>query len=70
MNDCQAHRELFTQKNVDGERLMQLTKDEIINLLGMKVGPALKIFDLIQQLKNKMNPSKTRLLKANSNSNL
>jgi SAM domain (Sterile alpha motif) len=37
--------------------LLQLTKDDIIELLGMKVGPALKIYDLIQQLKNKANPN-------------
>ena len=30
---------------------MTLTKEQIVNLTGMKVGPSLKIYDLIQQLK-------------------
>lgn len=30
---------------------MTLTKEQIVNLTGMKVGPSLKIYDLIQHLK-------------------
>lgn len=46
--------------------MLNLTKDEIIEL-GMKVGPALKIYDLIQQLKRKIDPIQSRLMKANLN---
>lgn len=55
---------VFLQK-IDGKTLLKLTKDEIINFTGMKVGPSLKIFDLIQQLKIKVNPAQSRLMKAN-----
>ncbi|XP_067623071.1 polycomb protein Sfmbt isoform X2 [Eurosta solidaginis] len=65
MNDCTAHCDTFLRNKIDGKRLLQLSKDEIITLLGMKVGPALKIFDLIQQLKCRVNPGKSRLHKAN-----
>ncbi|XP_055836582.1 polycomb protein Sfmbt-like [Episyrphus balteatus] len=65
VNDCIVHCDIFSQNKIDGRRLLHLTKDEIIKLLGMKVGPALKIFDLIQQLKCKMSPSKSKLLRAN-----
>lgn len=41
--------------------MIKLTKDDIITLLEMKVKPALKICDLIQQLKCHMNP---KLLKS------
>uniref|UniRef100_A0A034V9Q9 Polycomb protein Sfmbt n=1 Tax=Bactrocera dorsalis TaxID=27457 RepID=A0A034V9Q9_BACDO len=65
VNDCTAHCDTFLRNKIDGKRLLQLSKDEIITLLGMKVGPALKISDLIQQLKCRVNPGKSRLHKAN-----
>lgn len=33
--------------------MLNLTKGEIIHMTGNKVGPSLKIYDLIQQIKNK-----------------
>ena len=36
---------------INGQKFMTLTKEQIVNLTGMKVGPSLKIYDLIQQLK-------------------
>lgn len=42
-----------TFQNIDGKKLLNLTKGEIIQMTGNKVGPSLKIYDLIQQLKNK-----------------
>lgn len=63
VNDCAVHCEIFSKKKVDGKRFLHLTKDEIITMLGMKVGPALKIHDLIQQLKCKANPGKARMHK-------
>lgn len=39
-------------QNIDGKKLLNLTKGEIIHMTGNKVGPSLKIFDLIQKLKN------------------
>ena len=38
-------------QNITGVKFMTLTKEQIVNLTGMKVGPSLKIYDLIQQLK-------------------
>lgn len=40
-------------QNIDGKKMLNLTKGEIIHMTGNKVGPSLKIYDLIQQLKNK-----------------
>ncbi|XP_050076576.1 polycomb protein Sfmbt [Anopheles maculipalpis] len=62
INDCAVHAERFVQNDIDGKRLLELSKDDIITLLNMKVGPALKIFDLIQQLKCKIDPTKLRHL--------
>ena len=38
-------------QGITGSKFMVLTKEQIVNLTGMKVGPSLKIYDLIQQLK-------------------
>ncbi|XP_049868291.1 polycomb protein Sfmbt isoform X2 [Pectinophora gossypiella] len=60
VNDCQPYCINFA--NITGPMMLQLSKDEIIELLEMKVGPSLKIFDLIQQLKCKIKQPQCRLL--------
>jgi hypothetical protein len=55
-SNCSQHCELFMKNKIDGKKLLQLTQTEIIQLLGMKVGPAIKVFDLIQQIKVKVAP--------------
>lgn len=54
--DCTVHCDCFKKHQVDGKKLLKMSKDDIIMVLGMKVGPALKIFDLIKQLKDRMDP--------------
>lgn len=44
---------------------LNLSKEDILEFTGGKVGPSLKILDLIQQLKIKVNPSQLRHMKAN-----
>ncbi|XP_008548633.1 polycomb protein Sfmbt isoform X1 [Microplitis demolitor] len=61
INDCAAYCDNFCKRKVDGKTFLTLTKDQIIDLTGFKVGPSLKIFDLIQQLKIKVNPAHERL---------
>lgn len=55
-SNCSQHCELFMKNKIDGKKLLQLTQNEIIQLLGMKVGPAIKIYDLIQQIKANVAP--------------
>lgn len=55
-SNCSQYCELFMKHKIDGKRLLQLTQNEIIQLLGMKVGPGIKVFDLIQQIKVKVAP--------------
>lgn len=55
-SNCSQHCELFMKHKIDGKKLLQLSQNEIIQLLGMKVGPSLKVFDLIQQIKVKVAP--------------
>lgn len=61
VNDCTAYAESFTNQEIDGKELLSLTKDKILDLTGKKVGPSLKILDLIQQLNFKVNPAQERM---------
>ncbi|XP_065347744.1 polycomb protein Sfmbt isoform X2 [Cloeon dipterum] len=60
MNDCEAYTKGFKDKNINGISLLKLSQDEILDLTGLKVGPSLKIHELIQQLKKKVNPTQER----------
>ena len=60
VNDCAAYCDNFAKKNINGKALLNLTKEEVMALSGMKVGPSLKISDLIQQLRIKVNPAQER----------
>ncbi|XP_052228167.1 MBT domain-containing protein 1-like isoform X1 [Dreissena polymorpha] len=53
-NDCSSYVEIFHRKNITGEVFINLTKEQIVSLTGMKVGSSLKVFDLIQVLKSKI----------------
>ncbi|GJQ65632.1 Sfmbt [Trypoxylus dichotomus] len=63
VNDCANYCDNFSKQKVDGKILLNLNKEDILDYTGGKVGPSLKIFDLIQQLKVKINPSQLRHLK-------
>ncbi|KAJ8984576.1 hypothetical protein NQ317_006038 [Molorchus minor] len=65
VNDCSNYCDSFVKQKVDGKALLGLTKEDILEFTGGKVGPSLKIYDLIQQLKIKINPSQLRHMKAN-----
>ena len=41
-------------QNIDGATLLTLSKEQIVSLTGMKVGPSLKIHDMIQALKQQV----------------
>ncbi|XP_060530236.1 polycomb protein Sfmbt isoform X2 [Cylas formicarius] len=67
INDCANYCESFMRKEVDGKKMLNLTKEDIIDYTGGKVGPSLKIFDLIQQLKIKVNPAQSRHMNFKAN---
>ncbi|XP_028133720.1 polycomb protein Sfmbt isoform X2 [Diabrotica virgifera virgifera] len=65
VNDCANYSDAFSKQNIDGKKLLDLSKEDVIDITGGKVGPSLKIYDLVQQLKLKMNLSQVRHSKAN-----
>ena len=53
---CSRHYPVFfcvLFQGTDGKSLLSLTKDQIMDVIGFKIGPTLKIYHLIQQLKIK-----------------
>lgn len=46
--------ELFKEQEVDGNAFLDLTKDDLLQLLNIKLGPAIKISTLIQKLRNEI----------------
>lgn len=45
---------LFQEQEVDGGAFLDLTKDDLLLLLGIKLGPAIKISTLIQKLRTEI----------------
>lgn len=46
--------ELFKEQEVDGNAFLDLTKEDLLQLLAIKLGPAIKISTLIQKLRNEI----------------
>lgn len=57
---------VFVQ-GIDGRKLLELTKEEVHALAGMKVGPSLKIQNLITQLTSKICSGHSRHNKISKN---
>ncbi|XP_023240089.1 MBT domain-containing protein 1-like isoform X1 [Centruroides sculpturatus] len=60
INECGAYCQMFSQQKIDGKKFLSMTKEDIMSLTGMKVGPSLKIFDLIQQLRTQIGKHKPK----------
>lgn len=58
INDCAAHCEIFRTEKIDGKQLLKITDDKIFEMLQKKVGPALKVQDLIKKLRDKIEKMK------------
>jgi hypothetical protein len=47
------HVDAFRDNEIDGKALLLLTSDMLMKYLGLKLGPALKICNIIDKLKGK-----------------
>ena len=52
----------FPLQKVDGSRFLSLTKPDIMKLVNNKMGPCLKVENLLNLLKARMNPAQARFL--------
>lgn len=49
---CEMSSEKLFEQDIDGESLLMLTQNDLVDLLGIKLGPAIKIMSMIITLKN------------------
>ncbi|XP_061811248.1 lethal(3)malignant brain tumor-like protein 4 isoform X1 [Nerophis lumbriciformis] len=49
---CKEHAVTFKTEQIDGEAFLLLTQSDIVKILSIKLGPALKIYNAILMLKN------------------
>ena len=50
-NGFPEYSQLFADKQIRGDKLMQLTRDDVYKIIGDKLGPSLKMFTMIDNLK-------------------
>ncbi|XP_013173235.1 PREDICTED: polycomb protein Scm isoform X1 [Papilio xuthus] len=50
-----AHADLFRKHEIDGKALLLLNSDMMMRYMGLKLGPALKICNLVSKIKNRRN---------------
>lgn len=49
--NCPDYAEIFVQQDIDGKALLLLQQDDLTETLGMKLGPAVKLYTVILQLR-------------------
>lgn len=52
---CKEHGELFSQHNIDGESFLLLTQQDLVDILKIKLGPAIKLYNSIVLLRKNVN---------------
>lgn len=62
INECATLVDSFKEQKVDGSRFLSLTKPDIMKLVNNKMGPCLKVENLMNLLKARMNPAQARFL--------
>lgn len=67
VNDCANYCDAFSKQKITGKTMLTLNKEDILEYTGGKVGPSLKIYDLIQQLKIKVKPAHLRHMNIKAN---
>uniref|UniRef100_UPI0000683298 Polyhomeotic n=1 Tax=Drosophila melanogaster TaxID=7227 RepID=UPI0000683298 len=48
---CQDYVDDFIQQEIDGQALLRLKEKHLVNAMGMKLGPALKIVAKVESIK-------------------
>ena len=52
-NDCGSYSNSFLEHNIDGKQLIKLTREDVWQLMQNKLGPSLKCYTLVEELKKK-----------------
>lgn len=62
INECTSLADAFQDQRVDGEQFLSLEKPDIMKLVNNKIGPSLKVENLLRLLKSRMNPAQARFV--------
>lgn len=54
---CKEHGALFSEHNIDGESFLLLTQQDLVDILKIKLGPAIKLYNSIVLLRKNVNQS-------------
>ena len=49
---CEEVQAVFTEQQIDGEALLMMTQNDLVTLLHIKLGPAVKIMAVIMCLRS------------------
>lgn len=60
VNQCASHCASFSRAGIDGAQLLQLSREQLLQLAGGKVGPSLKIDNLLDKLRARVAPAQCR----------
>lgn len=53
INNSSEKGKLFTEHQIDGEALLMLSQNDLVQILGFKLGPAIKLYKSIVLLRQK-----------------
>lgn len=62
INECASLSDAFQEQGVDGEQFLSMEKSDIMKLVNNKIGPGLKVENLLRLLKSRMNPAQARFV--------
>merc|ERR1712223_415244 len=62
INECATLADAFQEQNVDGEQFLSMEKSDIMKLVNNKIGPSLKVENLLRLLKSRINPAQARFV--------
>jgi hypothetical protein len=51
---CESSGEQFRKAEIDGEALLSLSQRDLIDVLNVKIGPAIKLYNIIILLRRKV----------------
>nr|CAD7403803.1 unnamed protein product [Timema cristinae] len=52
---CEIKAQIFIQEQIDGETFLMMAQNDLVELMGFKLGPAVKIYNSIVLLRMKWN---------------
>lgn len=52
--NCREHSNLFKEHKIDGESFLMLSQKDLVDILNIKLGPAIKLYNIIVLLRQQL----------------